>query len=215
MGISSGFCAGLQNAFTLVELLVVVAILAVTAGVVVVLTATAGRQTDEQMVQAECAEIRKAAIKFKDDMGELPRFLAELIQPPDPADAAGGWWWRTDGTPSTNLRTYDPAVRRGWNGPYLRFDFISRDTQETSEGRQVGTSTYEQIGSNLTAGRRLCIPLSRYVSYPQSMNASRPVSHYQMDYSDPNAPAVRFVRDPQVAPAQMQVVAKVSLGPRQ
>ncbi len=193
-------------------MLVVVALLGIVAGTVVMITSGVSQRTDDQMVQAECAEIRKAVHRFRADMGEPPRFLAELMQPPDPADASGGWWWRTNGTPASSLRSFDPATRRGWSGPYLQSDLASPATQETAEYRLVGAATYEQATSALATGKRLAVLLSRYTTYPQQQDGARMVSHYQLDFSDPNEAALRFIKDPLATPGQAQVVARLGLG---
>lgn len=189
-------------------MLVVVAILGVMFGIAVMMTSGVSPRTDDQMIQAECAEIRKAAHRFRADMGEPPRFLAELMQSPDPV---GGWWW-TDNAPSPSLRTYDPITRRGWNGPYLQSDFASVATQATIESRLVGTTTYERATSVLATGKRLTVLLSRYTTYPQQQDGSTLVSHYQLDFSDPNEIAVRFVKDPLAAADQIQIVTRLGLG---
>jgi prepilin-type N-terminal cleavage/methylation domain-containing protein len=76
--------------FTLVELVMVVAMVALVAGMAVVAASGIGEKADTQVAQAECAEIRKACLRFAADMGEPPRALAELLQSPDPSDTLGG-----------------------------------------------------------------------------------------------------------------------------
>lgn len=196
------------------EVIIVVAILAVVAGLVVTLTGGANRRADEQMVAAECGELREAAQRFAIDMGEPPRLLAELIQSPDPSTTAGGWWWRTDSTPPSRLYTFDPATRRGWNGPYVQGSLAEAATTETAEIRRLTATTVQRTESNLSGSpkRGLGVIQSRYTSYPQKLDGARVVSHYQLDASDANELAIRFVRDPLAADAAAGEVVRLGLG---
>jgi len=199
-------------AFTLTEMLIVVGVVAIVAGAVVMLSTGAVERADEQMVRAELAEVRKAVLEFRSDVGEAPRLIAELLQSPDPSDARGGWWWRTDDTPPEALYAFDPATRRGWAGPYLHADDVSADDDETAEARLVGAVTYEESVAVPSAGRRLTILLSRYTTFPQKTGGDRLVSHYQFDAADAGELAVRFVRDPLAPPGSEQVVVRLGLG---
>jgi prepilin-type N-terminal cleavage/methylation domain-containing protein len=201
-----------RNGFSLVEVLLVLAILALTAGLVVVVTTGIGEKTDTQLAQAECADLRKACLRFAADLGEPPRYVAELLQSPDPADALGGWWWRTDGTPAPRLRSFDPATGRGWNGPYLQPEFLSSGGGPASETRLMTTSTVQTVASDDTGGRRLAILISDYSTHPQKTVAGRLLAHYQMDYSDAREVHVRFVHDPSAPVAETVVVARLGLG---
>jgi prepilin-type N-terminal cleavage/methylation domain-containing protein len=201
-----------RAAMTLMELLAVVAILALVAGMATIFFGGVGQRADEQLATAECAEIRSAVQRFAADMGEPPRLLAELLQSPDPADSMGGWWWRTDGTPTPAYRAFDPATRRGWNGPYLQSVCVSGSSQSTCEARLKSNGQYEQFEANPESGKRLAILRSKYASYPQATCNGRLASHYQLDLTKPDDLAVRFVRDPAAPPAQAGVVAQLCTG---
>ncbi|MCX7804146.1 MAG: prepilin-type N-terminal cleavage/methylation domain-containing protein [Planctomycetota bacterium] len=198
--------------FTLVELLAVVAIVAIVAGIAVILTGEICERTDRQAVLAELAGIRKAFLRFAADMGEPPRYLAELMQSPDPSDPLGGWWWRTDGTPAPRLRSYDPATRKGWNGPYVKAEAVSEAAQEAAEARLVAPATYERAESNAGSGKRLSILLSDCGTWPQKTDGTRLVSHYQLDYSDPEEIFVRFIADPLAPAGEARAIARLGLG---
>lgn len=202
-----------RRGFTLVEMVVVVAILGVVAGIVVYLVAGAQDSAETKALQAELSEIRKASQRFAADMGEPPRYLAELMQSPEPADSLGGWWWRTDGTPAPRLRSFDPAVARGWNGPYIKSEAVSSGTQEATESRLKTASTYESAASSKPQGKRLSILLSDY-SKGQKKDGARLASHYQLDFTDSNEIFVRFVQDPLSPPESAIVVARLGLGVR-
>jgi prepilin-type N-terminal cleavage/methylation domain-containing protein len=204
--------ASRRAGFTLAEMMVVVALMALTAGLVLMATGGIGRQTDAQLAQAECSEIRRAALRFAADMGQPPRYVAELLQSPDPSDALGGWWWRTDGTPLPALRSFDPATGRGWNGPYLHSEFTSAGDGQASETRRMTASAVQTAASDNAAGRRLAVLLSGYATHPQKIVGGRTLSHFQMDAGDPAELFVRFVHDPSASPDQTVVVARLGLG---
>jgi type II secretory pathway pseudopilin PulG len=204
------------GAFTLLETLLVVALLALVAGTAVALLSGTREKADEQLIQTECAEIRRAILQFRADLGQSPQRLAELLQSPNPGNALGGWWWRSAGDRlATTLHSHDPATRRGWNGPYLKADALSDANQSGAEKRLISTGIYAVTAADPTSGERLAVMLSRYATYPQRYqndDASRPVSHYQLDASDSSELAVRFVADPLAAPDEAVVVARLKLG---
>ncbi len=132
---------GLLTAFTLTELLIVVALLSVIAGLALVHYNGVQDQAEQGLAQVELGQLADAVRQFALDMGEPPQFLCELMQSPDPADAHHGWWWRNGGDhpvlnddgdpvcaayPARGLWVYDPATRRGWNGPYITAELSSR-----------------------------------------------------------------------------------------
>jgi prepilin-type N-terminal cleavage/methylation domain-containing protein len=204
--------AACSRGFTLAELVIVVAIMALVAGIVIMAVGGVGRNADAQLAQAECAEIRRAALRFAADMGQPPRCVAELLQSPDPSDALGGWWWRTDGTPAPGLRSFDPATGRGWSGPYLHSEFVSSGEGQASEARLMTASAAQTAASDNAAGRRLAVLLSAYPTHPQKTVEGRTLSHYQMDAGDPAELFVRFVHDPSVPVGETVVVARLGLG---
>lgn len=203
-------------AFTLVETLLVVALVALVAGTAVALLSGTQEKADKQLIQTECATIRRAVLQFRADLGQSPQHLAELLQSPNPSDTLGGWWWRSssDKLP-TALYSYDPATRRGWNGPYLKIDTLSDADQSAIEKRLVTSGSYAVTSADPAAGKRLAAMLSRYATYPQKYrnnDPAQPVSHYQLDASESSELAVRFVVDPLAPPDEAVVVARLKLG---
>ncbi|MBN8524694.1 MAG: prepilin-type N-terminal cleavage/methylation domain-containing protein [Planctomycetes bacterium] len=89
-----------RRGITLMELLVVVAILGLVAGMAAVTYAGVGEQADNSVAKAESTALRDACLRFAADAGRPPSSLSELWT--QPADVA----------------TWDPAFRRGWRGPY-------------------------------------------------------------------------------------------------
>lgn len=65
--------SGRSAAFTLLELLAVIAILVIVAGAVVFVAADTEEQAADQLVEAEIVEIKKAVLQFKRDTGWLPK----------------------------------------------------------------------------------------------------------------------------------------------
>lgn len=127
-----------KSGLTLLELLVVVAILVVLAGVVVVAFDDTGELVEARTVTFEMAEIKKALLRFHRDTGFLPgKGMSYLYQNdgdvrlrdlPEAAGGADSWldcpanFWQLFKNPfdeSHPLSTWDPVTRRGWNGPYF------------------------------------------------------------------------------------------------
>ncbi len=220
-----------KRAFTLIELMIVMAVIAVISGMIVVQLQGIGRASDEKLVVAELATIREAALRFKHDMGQPPQFIAELLQSPDPSniDGMGGWWWRSNGNhpvpnaqlpalPNASLYEYDPAIDRGWNGPYLQRELLSdieNKLREVRENPASASNSQGTIESDNTASppKKMAILKSDYNSFPQVVTTSdeRIVSHYQFVFDDSSGEiVVRFLNDPAVT--NPRVVAKINLG---
>jgi prepilin-type N-terminal cleavage/methylation domain-containing protein len=200
------------DGFTLVELLVTIAILSVVAGMAVYLVSGVQNSGETQAVQAELVTIRKACLRFKADMGEPPRYLAELLQSPSSSNGLGGWWWRTDGTPAARLRSFDPVVGRGWNGPYLCAELTSAAAEEASESRTNAGGVMESISSDNSAGKHLTLLRSEYGCHPQKKDGDKTLSHFQLDFSVADRISVRFLHDPLQTPCESNVVARLDLG---
>lgn len=104
-----------RQGFTLLELLVAVAIVAAIAGVAVIAADGFQDRARRDLIQADLSRIAEAARRFRADVGRSPKAIAELLQSPLAADTLGGWWWPG----ATPVPLYDPVIARGWNGPYL------------------------------------------------------------------------------------------------
>lgn len=219
-----------KRGFTLIELMIVMAVIAVISGMIVVQLQGIGRASDERLMVAELATIREAALRFKHDMGQPPQFIAELLQSPDPAnaDGMGGWWWRSNGNhpvpnaqlpalPNASLYVYDPAIDRGWNGPYLQRELLSGSENELSETRENPESALNSQGTiesdnSASLPKKMAILKSDYNSFPQVVTPSdRIVSHYQFVFDDSSGEiAVRFLNDPAIT--NPRVVVKINSG---
>lgn len=108
-----------RPAFTMFEMLLVLLILSVVTGSIIVALDGTQRQAQEHVVQSEILEIKKAMLRFKQDMGSLPRMgqfdpgpnaspadLSQLFQ--NPLAGSGHEW-----------EQWNPNSGRGWRGPYL------------------------------------------------------------------------------------------------
>ncbi|MCX7934265.1 MAG: prepilin-type N-terminal cleavage/methylation domain-containing protein [Planctomycetota bacterium] len=212
-------------AFTLVEMLTVVAILAIVSGALVLCLANLGESAESNIIKAELAEIRRACQVFAADMGEPPRYLAELMQPPPRSaeEIASGtrWWWRSEAERQDLLQrqraAFDPATGRGWHGPYLQPEAGYDDSEPTEESRLVDGAAGSTLETQCSStGRALPILISDYHSARQARDRSgRLASHYQLDRSGGvNAEIrLRFVRDPRArAAAAGNEIVSLGLG---
>lgn len=104
-----------RRAFTLTELVVVLLILAATAGMFVPLVAGKGREAQEESTRASLARIREViVVDYASHLPDHPpASVSDLLRQPS-------------GAPE-----WDPVRRTGWNGPYFlapgRFDFARLD----------------------------------------------------------------------------------------
>lgn len=178
---------------TLLELLVVVAVLATLGGAVLFSLDATERGAREDVRTVELTRIRDAVLKFRADTGQTPRLLAELLQSPDAADPLGGWWWRGPADPPLPAATWDPATRRGWSGPYLVVEHRTPDVAGSpGEAREerIGTAgALAVFDSDAAAGRRLAILLAP----GQSRDAPRIACDWRLDLSDPAEARVTFL----------------------
>ena len=138
--------------FTLLELIIVVAILAIIAGGLIVNLSGILDSTSEDLSGSELTTLREALGSFRRDTGFLPGqgpfallgdHDAAVIDPADPAHwpvylstataAEREAWFRSPANfymlyvnPLENtghpLAVWDRSARRGWRGPYLRRD---------------------------------------------------------------------------------------------
>jgi len=205
----------LRKGFTLIELLLVVALIATIGGMAVISFHNVNRGMEASLITTELSVIRESLLIFKQDMGEAPQFIAELLQSPAPdaEDNMGGWWWREDGNypvsdaflptlPDSSLFSYDPATRRGWSGPYLRAEVFSaadnelRETRINPDGAPNVSGTINS-DSAVTPSKKMAILKSDYSNFPQKSDAGIKVSHYQFNFDDDSGEiAIRFLDDP-------------------
>ncbi len=110
-----------MHGFTLLELLVVVALLGLLASVALVAMDRTAVEAKDDLAGIEMNEIRKALRMFSRDVGHFPLssvtpsdlrvgMLLECNSASDVACDGDG-----DGLPPQ----WDPDVKRGWNGPYM------------------------------------------------------------------------------------------------
>ncbi|MEZ6194818.1 MAG: prepilin-type N-terminal cleavage/methylation domain-containing protein [Planctomycetota bacterium] len=99
---------------TLVELVVVVAILAIVAGIALFSGRDALDGGGRKTTLASMAALRDAIVGtpeapgFRDDLGALPKSITDLFLRPDTLVTGGA------------VTDWDRFSRRGWRGPYLR-----------------------------------------------------------------------------------------------
>lgn len=133
---------------TLVELLVVVAILGLVAAMVVVGTGEARERAEEAVSLQQVQRVREAVLRFRSDMGYYPG-EGPLAGSQLDLSAIGGeprtieWadhpmnFWQLFVKPVDRERperwTWNPANARGWRGPYLQL--TSNDRLDVASGK--------------------------------------------------------------------------------
>jgi prepilin-type N-terminal cleavage/methylation domain-containing protein len=136
----------MQQGFTLLELLVVIALIAVTAFIVTGTFRGVSEDANDRLVRVEMQEIAKAIEQFKQDTGYYPKtgpfdlsnYGGAIPYGNLPGYAGGSnskrdlWFYspanfyqilsRTSPLVGTGhqLETWDPETNRGWRGPYLK-----------------------------------------------------------------------------------------------
>lgn len=138
-----------QNAgFTLIEVMLVVAVLAAIAGGAILALTGTKEEVDIQLARSEMMTIKEAILKFKQDTGYLPKqgpfdlelsgsgavLLNSILSSRPGADTTDktNWFYSPANFsqlfdqpqlnpthPLKDLTQWNPDTRRGWRGPYL------------------------------------------------------------------------------------------------
>jgi prepilin-type N-terminal cleavage/methylation domain-containing protein len=99
----------INQGFTLLELMVVISLMAAIAGVAVLAYEDTYVQAELDATKYEMAELRKALLQFKRDVGSFPNDLLQLGIYSASAVTANG----------DSYLKWDKDTHGGWNGPYL------------------------------------------------------------------------------------------------
>ncbi len=129
----SKFRPSTHSAFTLLELMIVTAVLSTIAGGAILMVGQTEELAQGQIGLTEMSEVREALIQFKKDTGFLPkqgpfRLTTEGGFVPVPED--GSDWFASPANMAQLLEnplagtghplaTWNPDTKRGWRGPYL------------------------------------------------------------------------------------------------
>lgn len=144
--------------FTLVEMIMVMAVLAVVAGLVVINAAGVGENAERTVASASLCAVRDALCGCP---GE-PGYLGDMKSAPDFNPA----YLRLHCLLSTNFtgyRPFDPQTARGWRGPYVRTAGAVRNTNAgrgglfpaAGERRWTGDATFRDRGFYAADGAAL------------------------------------------------------------
>lgn len=137
------------GAFTLIELVLVVAIVATLSGLVVVLLHDVQSEASQAAALNEVNEVRRAVLQFRADTGFLPKQGPFNLEPAGKVKSPSSYpllpgrptgtigdpeaWFRSPANleqllvrpelvaGAEALGRWDPNRRRGWRGPYLAF----------------------------------------------------------------------------------------------
>jgi prepilin-type N-terminal cleavage/methylation domain-containing protein len=138
-----------RQGFTLIELVVVVAILAVVAGLVIMNVAGVNEHAEKTVAAASLHAVREALCGGPSG----PGYLNDMKHEPDFDPAV----LRIHDLLSTNFpghRAFDPLTVRGWRGPYVRTEGAVRNTNAdrgglfpaADERRWSGDTTFQARG---------------------------------------------------------------------
>ena len=129
-----------RQAFTLIEMLIVTAIIAVLASIVIPRLLGTGRKANEAALRGALHEVRNAIQRFEADCGDYPSALSELMTQPS-AGSTGG----------TGIVLEVSA----WQGPYLETadNQLPKDpfTDSGTTWSYTAATGQVQSGSTLTA----------------------------------------------------------------
>ena len=120
---------------TLVELLVVVTVLVIVAGVTIPRFGEAGRQA-QQTVTRTNLELARAAV-LESYLPDLDHLDLDGDGTPDPALRTLRLANLIEGTPAAATPLFVPATGRGWRGPYLRPQRTGTYTASPARGFDV------------------------------------------------------------------------------
>lgn len=111
--------------FTLVEVLVILAIIAVLAGVLVPVVTNQIRKAETARVTSDVTGIRTGIEAFIADVKRYPGDLDDLSSPVDGSDN------------DINLESYPAGLANSWSGPYIDRVMLDADSLETGFGGQI------------------------------------------------------------------------------
>jgi general secretion pathway protein G len=112
-----------QGGFTLIELIVVVTIIGILAGIAMINVRNAQRKAQETALKGDLFELRKAIDNFYADKQRYPNDLNELVPnylrkiPPDPITKQPDWQTVQDQPATTDEQTFDTSSDNATQAP--------------------------------------------------------------------------------------------------
>ena len=135
-----------QAGFTIIELLVVVPIIGILAGIAIVNVRNAQRKTAENALRADLALMRKAIDDFYADKQRFPTSLQEMVDekymrkiPADPITKSADTWETINDDPSATDTASDPFGDDAMLGPGIV------DIRSTAEGSTLEGVPYNEL----------------------------------------------------------------------
>lgn len=163
--------AFMERGFTMLELMIVVAVLAAVAGAVIFAHSATEHTVKTNLAYSEMQEIKQALLRFRQDTGHFPDPVAPAEGGASPANFSALF---VQGLESA----WNPAARRGWRGPYLR---------EFGEGRvDIGDDLLNDGSGNPVTVNVAAIANIRGVADPFAAYPTLPASYTRCDETPAN-----------------------------
>jgi len=153
-----------QKNFTLLELLIVTAVLALIAGGVVMSVSGIYSDSNENLAKSRASTVYKALVKFKKDTGFYPKqgkLSLSNVENPAPfglSEDPDDWFVKennfnqlfelpveTGGTAADSEWKWNIDSKRGWNGPYVNNGLYTDDDSSFTSSINTGVISRDRI----------------------------------------------------------------------
>ena len=111
----------MKRGFTLIEMVVVLLILSLVAGLAVRELGAVRASRREVAAREQHEELQRAAAEFLSDIGRLPKLTSETNTTGEIVGTLSELWRKSAALPAVGIVTNEGVVVvRGWNGPYIK-----------------------------------------------------------------------------------------------
>jgi len=163
-----------RNAFTLVELIVVLSILIALSGILLPLCASGVTSAAETATRSTLCETRTALLQYWHDTKLLQ--LDGITTAATESQRFDVLWLFVSPITESNLADFDPNLRSGWNGPYMTTstaDAVASGGPNLVDGwNQLLTVQYVNPGNDLKDVRIVSSGLNGVIDIPANTASS-------------------------------------------